>query len=85
MIFLDKDHNMVYLKNIKQNCNLVSFDGYINNDHSKHFTMTVDLNDSSKSKSSIEKCYYTSEALLKVFYTFAEKGSLPKELVAASH
>lgn len=77
--------DMVRMKNIKQNGNLVTFDGYINGDETRHFTMTVDLNDSSKSSASIEKCYHTSEALLKIFYTLAEKGSLPESLVAMSH
>lgn len=76
---------MVYMKNIKQNGHLVTFDGYINNDESRHFTMTVDLNDSSKSIASIDKCYHTDEALLKIFYTFAREGKLPDELVAVSH
>lgn len=76
---------MVFMENIQQNNNLVTFDGYINGDKNRHFTMTVDLNDSSKSSASIEKCYHTSEALLKIFYTFAEKGYLPKSLVAMSH
>lgn len=47
--------------------------------------MTVDLNDSFKSVASIEKCYHTSEALLKIFYTFAEKGFLPEKLIAMTH
>ena len=76
---------MVYLKNIKQNKNLVTFDGYINNDKSRHFTMTVDLNDSSKSVASIPKCYHTSEALLKIFFAYAENKKLPSELVAMTH
>ena len=45
---------MVYMENIRQNNNLVTFDGYINGDKNRHFTMTVDLNDSSKSSASIE-------------------------------
>ncbi len=76
---------MVCMKNIKRNSNLVSFDGYINGNEDKHFTMTVDLNDSSKSFASIQKCHYTSMALLKIMYVFAEKGSLPEELVAMTH
>lgn len=76
---------MVYLKNIKQNCNLVSFDGYINNDESRHFKMTVDLNNSFNSTASIEPCYYTSEAMLRIFYAFAENENLPSEMVAMTH
>ena len=76
---------MVLMKNIIKNNNLVSFDAYINGKEDKHFTMTVDLNDSSKSTASIEKCYHTSEALLKIFYTFAENGNLPSELIAMTH
>lgn len=51
---------MVHLKNIQQHENLVTFDGYISGDSARHFTMTVDLNDSSKSTASIPKCYYTT-------------------------
>ena len=76
---------MVHMKNIKQNGSWVSFDAYINGDEKRHFTMTVDLNDSSNSMASIEKDCYTSEALLKIFWTFAEDGKLPNELVAMSY
>ena len=76
---------MVYMKNIKQLGSFVSFDAYINGDENRHFTMTVDLNDSSRSEASIDKCYHTSEALVKIFLTYAEKSSFPTELVAMSH
>ena len=76
---------MVYMKNIKQQGSFVSFDAYINGDKNRHFTMTVDLNNSSNSEASISKCYHTSEALLKIFWTYAEKSSFPSELVAMSH
>lgn len=76
---------MVYMKNIQQKDNLVFFDAYINGDEDRHFTMTVDIDDTTKSKASIEKCYYTSEAQLKILYTLVEDGKLPEELVAMSH
>lgn len=76
---------MVHLKNIQQHGNLVTFDGYINGDPARHFTMTVNLNDSSKSTASIPKCYHTSEALLKIFFAYAENKKLPSELVAMTH
>ncbi len=76
---------MVHMKNIRQNGHLVSFDGYINCDKDKHFTMTVDLDDSSKSIISIKKCYDTDIALVKIMRVYAEKGSLPEELVAVTH
>ena len=76
---------MVHMKNIRQNGHLVSFDGYINGDEDKHFTMTVDLNDSSKSIISIKKCYDTDIALVKIMRVYAEKGYLPEELVAMTH
>ncbi len=76
---------MVYMKNIKKNGSKVSFDGYINGKEENHFSMTVDLNNSSRSTISIEKNHYTSMAMLKIYHVFAENGSLPKELVAMTH
>ena len=76
---------MVYMKNIKQDGYLVSFDGYINGKDDEHFTMTVDLNDASKSVMSIKKCYDTDIALVKIMRVFAQKGKLPNELVAMKH
>ena len=76
---------MVYMKNIRQQSNLVTFDGYINGRDDQHFTMTVDLNNSKNSVASIDRCYDTNEAMLKIFYTFAERGALPAELVSMTY
>ena len=76
---------MVYMKNIKRSGHLVSFDGYINGCEDRHFTMTVDLNDISKSQASIEKGYHTGVAAIKICRTLAAKGYLPEELVFMSH
>jgi hypothetical protein len=76
---------MVKMKNIKQEGHLVHFDGYIDGHEDEHFTMTVDLNDSSKSVASIGKNGYTGMAMMAIMFELAREGKLPSELVAMTH
>lgn len=48
---------MVKMKNIKHEGNFVTFDGYMNGEDDRHFTMKINLTDDSKSICSVEQNY----------------------------
>ena len=76
---------MVNMKNFSKKGDFITLDAFMNGKNGEHFTMTIDLRDSSKYTASIDKCFYTDQAVLKVFYTYAKNGSLPLELVSMTH
>lgn len=76
---------MVHMTNIEQKGNKVFFDGYVNGNKNNHFKCEVDLLNSKNYKATIENHGEVDEAVIKIFYTLAEKGKLPKELTAWSY
>ena len=73
---------MVKLFNIKQNGNIVSFDGI--GDGTECFRMAFDIHTGKNIISTTDNCVYLSEAKFKILSCLADGMELPSELIAVS-